>query len=31
LAGYGPHPAHLEVATMLKEVAKDWVIVDIEP
>ena len=31
LAGYGPHPAHQEVATMLKEVAKDWVIVDIEP
>ena len=30
LAGYGPHPAHQEVATMLKQVAKDWVIVDIE-
>ena len=31
LAGYGPHPAHQEVATLLKEIAKDWVIVDIEP
>ena len=31
LAGYGPHPAHQEVATTLREVAKDWVIVDIEP
>ena len=30
LAGYGPHPAHQEVATMLRQVAKDWVIVDIE-
>ena len=31
LAGYGPHPAHQEVAAMLKQVAGDWVIVDIEP
>ena len=30
LAGYGPHPAHQEVATMLKEIADSWVIVDIE-
>ena len=31
LLAYGPHPAHQEVSAMLKEVAKDWVIVDIEP
>jgi DNA integrity scanning protein DisA with diadenylate cyclase activity len=30
LAGYGPHPAHQEAANLLKEAAKDWVIVDIE-
>ena len=30
LAGYGPHPDHQEVANQLREVAKEWVIVDIE-
>ena len=30
LAGYGPHPAHQEAADLLREAAKDWVIVDIE-
>ena len=30
LAGYGPHPDHQDVANQLREVAKDWVIVDIE-